>query len=70
MGVMNPVVPPMQFTIPYTVPAKFGARSCEFWRLVNVEAPFMPNAKVRKITAKVELHPLMVWAVRNIPGII
>lgn len=68
IGVIKPVVPPKQLTIPYKVPAKFGAKSWEFWRLVRVEAPFIPKANVRKMTAKVGSHPDIVCETKNTPG--
>ena len=43
MGVKNPVVVPKKFITPYNVPAKFGARSCEFCKFVSVEAPLKPS---------------------------
>lgn len=42
-GVRKPVVVPKKLIIPYNVPAKFGARSCEFCKFVNVDAPLKPS---------------------------
>lgn len=69
MGVINPVVPPMQFIIPYKVPAKFGDKSWEFWMLVIAEAPLNPNDIVRNATAATTSHPVHVRASKSNPGI-
>lgn len=50
VGVMNPVVVPTKLIIPYNVPAKFGAKSCEFCKLVTVEAPLNPKLSVMRVT--------------------
>lgn len=45
-GVMKPVVVPKKLIRPYNVPAKLGAKSCEFCKLVTVEAPLNPSDTV------------------------
>lgn len=43
MGVRKPVVVPRKLITPYNDPAKFGAKSWEFCKFVNVDAPLKPN---------------------------
>ena len=49
-GVMKPVVVPTKLIIPYRVPAKLGAKSCEFCRFVTVDAPLKPKLRVINVT--------------------
>lgn len=67
-GVMKPVVVPTKLMIPYRVPAKFGARSCEFCRFVTVDAPLKPKLRVIRAT-----HTYGCWTkhipTRKRPGI-
>lgn len=39
----KPVVVPIKLISPYSVPAKFGAKSCEFCKFVKVDAPLKPS---------------------------
>lgn len=59
-GEMKPDVLPTQLIIPYIVPAKLGARSWEFCKLVNVDAPFSPRENVIKTIAHVTSQPVKV----------
>lgn len=45
-GVIKPVVVPKKLISPYNVPAKFGAKSWEFCKLVTVDAPLKPSDAV------------------------
>lgn len=49
-GPKNPEDKPIKLIIEYNVPAKFGARSCEFCKFVNVAEPLNPNENVRSET--------------------
>lgn len=55
----------------YSVPAKLGARSCEFCKLVSVAAPLNPKESVKSATIASLLvvygmanskSPGMIWA--------
>lgn len=46
-GPKNPEENPIKLIIEYNVPAKFGARSWEFCKFVNVAEPLNPNESVR-----------------------
>lgn len=67
-GEIKPDVLPTQLIIPYKVPAKLGARSCEFCKLVSVEAPLKPREKVIRVIAHVTLQPVNVCENSNSPG--
>lgn len=49
-GLMNPLVVPTKLMIPYKLPAKFGAKSCEFCKFVMVAAPLNPRDNVMTAT--------------------
>lgn len=67
---MKPVVVPIKLMIPYNAPAKFGAKSCEFCKLVNVEAPLKPSEIVIMLTHQYGWLPTDTKAIKQIPGII
>lgn len=67
-GTMKPVIPPMKLMIPKMDPAKFGAKSCGFCRLVNTAAPLMAILKVNMTTIGTQLHPVKAMPMSNIPG--
>lgn len=54
----------------YNEPAKLGAKSCEFCKLVNVEAPFRPNDAVIIATHQYGLFPIYAMLINSKPGMI
>lgn len=68
IGVKNPVVVPMKLIIPYILPAKFGARSCEFCKLVSVDAPLKPSDIVITATHQYGWWPTYANPIRHSPG--
>lgn len=68
MGDKNPVVVPMKLITPYNEPAKFGAKSCEFCRLVKVEAPLNPKDIVIIATHQYGCWPTYAKAIKHAPG--
>lgn len=55
---MKPLDVPTKLMIPYSVPAKLGARSWEFWRLVIVDAPLNPSESVMMATQTYGSKPM------------
>lgn len=68
-GEMNPLVVPTKLMIPYSEPAKFGARSCEFCRFVIVAAPLKPSERVMIATQTYGSQPTKQSRMRKRPGI-
>lgn len=69
---MGPKIPddrPMTLIIEYSVPAKLGARSCEFCKLVNVAAPLKPKERVKMATMTSESLTYGIVSNKS-PGII
>lgn len=66
---MNPDVVPIKLIVPYSVPAKFGAKSWEFCKFVKVDAPLNPSDSVITATHTYGSSPTYAKAIKNIPGI-
>lgn len=58
----------MKLIIPYKVPAKFGAKSCAFCRLVNVDAPLKPREIVITATHQYGWWPTYASPIKHAPG--
>ena len=69
-GAIKPDVVPTAFIMPYSVPAKLGAKSCEFCKFVKVAQPLNPSDKVIIATQTYELSLTYGKAIKNIPGMI
>ena len=69
IGEMKPLVVPTKLMIPYNVPAKFGAKSCEFCKFVIVAAPLNPSESVMTTTIKYGLNERYEIDSRKRPGI-
>lgn len=65
---MKPLVVPTKLMIEYNVPAKFGAKSCEFCNEVTVDAPLEPNDNVMMATHIAGLLPTYVIEMSKRPG--
>ena len=69
IGEIKPLVVPTKFMMPYSVPAKFGARSCEFCKFVIVAAPLNPSDNVMTATTRYLSNASNVIESKNNPGI-
>lgn len=69
IGVKKPVVVPTKLIAPYKDPAKFGAKSWEFWRFVKVDAPLKPSEVVMIATHQYGWWPTYAKPIKQSPGI-
>lgn len=63
-----PGVVPKQLIIPYIVPAKLGAKSCELAKLEDVAAPLKPNEMVIMATHTIGSRPQKAKTMSIMPG--
>lgn len=64
----KPVVVPIKLISPYSVPAKFGAKSCEFCKFVKVDAPLKPSDVVIIATHQYGWSPTYANPIKQTPG--